>query len=93
MPALSDAKTKRMPLSADAILRGVRQVDRTHDGREIGHVEKLESDRALRLAISRRVNFIKHGLNLPPAVKHKIGQAQRASITKRAKGKREAVRG
>jgi hypothetical protein len=50
-------KTAQSPTPAEAVY-GIRHPKRTWDGRSIGHVEPLESDYALRMAVSRRVNFI-----------------------------------
>jgi hypothetical protein len=92
MPALSDAKTERPPLDPAAIACGVRRVEVTHDGRKIGHVEPLETERALRLAINRRVHFTNvlkqaQARESNRTLTRKIGQAQKQSATKRAKGK------
>jgi hypothetical protein len=81
-----------MTLSADAINAGVRRVCQTHDGRKIGHVEPLETERALRLAISRRVNFISIQKQAQARESNRtkgrrISQAQKQSATKRAKRK------
>lgn len=39
-------------------LYGIRHPAKTWDGRPIGHVEPLESERTIRVAVSRRVNLI-----------------------------------
>jgi hypothetical protein len=80
------------PLDAAAINAGVRRLSQTHDGRKIGHKEKLENDPTVRLAASRRLNILSISRNAEARESNRtsgrrISQAQKQSATKRAKRK------
>jgi hypothetical protein len=90
--SLTKAESAVMELDAPAVKCGVRRVAQTHDGRKIGHVEPLETDPAVRLAASRRLNILSISRNAEARESNRtkgrrISQAQKQSATKRAKGK------
>lgn len=62
-----------------------RRVKVTHDGRPIGHTEPLETEAALRLAISRKVNYRKLMKSIEEKGRRKlnISAAQNVSLAKR----------
>jgi hypothetical protein len=90
---LSKTESAVMDLDDAAVKCGVRRVAQTHDGRKIGHKEKLENDPAVRLAATRRLNILSISRNAEARESNRtkgrrISQAQKQSATKRAKGKR-----
>jgi hypothetical protein len=62
-----------------------RRVTVTHDGRRIGHTVPLETEYALRLAISRKLNYRKFMESAEARGRRKgsIGAAQKISAAKK----------